>query len=81
MSVVGGSGGRSPIWGISAKRAWWSLNSVGMAVVVVGEAGRASSGSLSSQWSRGVFFGVYVGVSGSPRCWSCEFEMKSARGL
>ena len=81
VSVVGRSGVRSPIWGISASRAWWSLNSVGIAVVMAGEVCRASVGSRSNQWSRGVFFGVYVGVRGSPRFWRCEFMMKSARGL
>ena len=45
----GGSDARSPVWGISARRAWWSLNSVGIVVVVAGVACRASAGSLSSQ--------------------------------
>ena len=35
VSTMGVSGVRSPIWGISAMRALWSLNSVGIAVVVV----------------------------------------------
>ncbi len=35
VSVEGGLGAGSPIWGISAKRAWWSLNSVGLAVVIL----------------------------------------------
>ena len=81
VSVEGGSGARSPIWGISAKRAWVSLKSVGIAVVTAGDGCRASAGSRRSQWSRGVLVGVYVGVRGSPRCWSCELVMKSARGL
>ena len=77
----GGSGARFPIWGISARRAWWSLNSVGIVVVRAGGVWGAFVGSRSSQWSRGVSVGVYVGVRVSPRCWSCEFVMKSARGL
>ena len=81
VSVEGELGAGSPIWGISAKRAWWSLNSVGIAVVIAGGVCNASVGRRSSQWSRGVSVGVYVGVRGSPRCWSCEFVMKSARGL
>ena len=81
VSVEGGPGARSLVWGISAKRAWWSLNSVGIAVVIAGGVCNASVGSCSSQWSRGVSVGVYVGVRGSPRCWSCEFVMKFARGL
>ena len=35
VSAMGGSGERSPVWGISARRALWSLNSVGIAVVIV----------------------------------------------
>ena len=80
--VVGeGTVGRSPIWGISDKRAWWSLNSVGIAVVIAGVFRSTSADSRSSQWSRGALVGAYVGVRLSPRCWSCEFVMKSARGL
>ena len=48
VSVVGGSGARSPIWGISARRALWSLNSVGIAVVIVGGGCCASVGMRSS---------------------------------
>ncbi len=80
VSVEGGPGAGSPIWGISAKRAWWLLNSVGIAVVIAGGISSVSVGSRSSQWSRGVLVGAYVGVRGSPRCWSYEFVMKSARG-
>ena len=58
MSIMGGAGTRSPIWGISASRALWSLRSVGIAVVMVGGGCRASVGMRISQWSRGVFFGV-----------------------
>ncbi len=81
VSVEGGSGARSPIWGIPAKRAWWSLNSVGIAVVIAGGVCSASVGIRSSQWSRGVSGRVYVGVRGSPRCWSWVSVIKSARGL
>ena len=81
VSVEGGLGEGSPIWGISAKRAWWSLKSVGIAVVIAGVVRSASAGSRSSQWSKGVLVGAYVGVRGSPRCWSCEYVMKSANGL
>jgi hypothetical protein len=81
MSAIGVWGVRSPIWGISAKRALWSLNSVCIAVVVVGGGCCASDGVRISQWSRGALFRVYVGVSGSPKCLSCGFVMRSARGL
>ena len=81
MSAEGGLGVESPIWGISAKRAWWSLNSVGIAVVIAGVIRGVSAGMRSSQWSRGALVGAYVGVRLSPRCWSCEFVMNSARGL
>ena len=81
VSVEGGLGVGSPIWGISAKRAWWSLNSVGIAVVIAGVVRSASAGSRSSQWSRGVLVGAYVGVRGSPRCLRLELVMKSAKGL
>ena len=81
VSVEGGLGVGSPIWGISAKRAWWSLNSVGIAVVIAGVVRSASAGSRSSQWSRGVLVGAYVGVRGSPRCLSLELVMKSAKEL
>ncbi len=36
MSPDGGAVVGSPIWGISARRALWSLYSVGIAVVIVG---------------------------------------------
>ncbi len=81
VSAGGGLGARTPIWGISAMRALWSLNSVGIAVLIVGGGCCASFGNRSNQWSKGVLVGVYVGVRGSPRCWSCDFVMKSARGL
>ncbi len=81
VSIVGGTGARSPIWGISARRALWSLNSVCTAVVEVGGSCCATAGILMNQWSRGVWFGVYVGVRGFPRCLRCMFVMRSARGL
>ena len=55
----------SPIWGISVRRALWSLYSVRIVVVVVCGWG-VSFGMRSSQWSIGELVGVYVGVSGSP---------------
>ena len=62
VSVMGESGASSPIRGISTRRALWSLNSVGIAVVIVGGGCRVFVGIRSNQWSRGVLFGVYVGV-------------------
>ena len=81
VSAIGVCGVRSQIWGISAKRALWSLNSVCIAVVVVGGGCCTADDMHISQWSRGVLFGVYVGVHGSPKCLSCVFVMRSARGL
>ena len=54
---------------------------MGIAVVIVGVVRSASAGSRSSQWSRGVLVGAYVGVRGSPRCLRLELVMKSAKGL
>ena len=62
VSIMGGTGARSPIWGISARRALLSLNSVRIAVVVVVGGCFSSIGIRISQWPRGVLFGVYVGV-------------------
>ncbi len=81
VSTMGVWGVGSPIWGSSAKRALWSLNSVFIAVVVVSGGWRVAVGMRISQWFRGVLFGVYVGVCGSPKCWSCVSVMRSARGL
>ena len=81
ISIVGGTGARSPIWGISARRALWSLNSVCSAVVEVGDGCCAPDGILMNQWYRGMWFGVYVDVRGSPKCLSCVLLMRSARGL
>jgi hypothetical protein len=78
---MGGSGASSPIWGISASRALWSLYSVGIAVVIVGGGCCVSVGVRSNQWSRGVLVGEYVGVWGSPRWWSCVCVTKSAKVL
>ena len=81
VSVMGVWGARSPIWGISARRAWWSLNSVCIAIVIVGGGCCASVGMRINQWSRGALFGVYMGVSGSPKCLSCVSVLRSARSL
>ena len=81
VSTMGGTGARSPIWGISARRALRSLNSVGNAVVIVAGGCFASVGMRMHQWSRGVFFGIYMGVQGSPRCLSWVTVMRSVRGL
>ena len=81
VSSMGGSGARSPIWGISAQRALWSLNSVGIEVVLVGGGCCASVGMRINHWSKDVLVGVYVGVGGSPKCLSRVSVMRSARGL
>ena len=81
VSTVCSAGVSSPIWGISARRALWSLNSVGMGVAVVGGGICVSVGMRINQWSSGVLFGVYVGVRGSPTCVSCAAVLSSARGL
>ena len=81
MFAEGGLGVESPIWGSSARRAWWSLYSVGSAWVIAGGMRDVSVGMRSSQWSRGALVGAYVGVRLSPRCWSCEFAMNSPKGL
>ena len=81
VSHTRGAGVRCPIWGISAKRALWLLNFVGVVVVVVGGVCCAFVCMRINQWSRGVCFGIYVGVHGSPRCLSQVAVMRSARGL
>ena len=81
VSTMGVWGMGSPIWGISARRALWSLYSVCIVVVVLGGGWRASVGMRINQWSKGVLVGVYVGVSGSLKCVSCVSVMRSARGL
>ena len=81
VSTMGVWGVRSPIWGISARRAMWSLNSVCIAVVGVAGGWCASDGMRINQWSRGVLFGVYVSVSESSKCLSCVSVMRAARGL
>ena len=58
VSIIGGAGTRSPIWGIYANRALWSLKSVGIAIVMVGGGCFASGGMRISQWSSDVFLGV-----------------------
>ena len=81
VSTIGEVGARSPIWGISTRRALWSLNSVGIAVVRAGGGCYASVGMRIKQWSKSVLVGVYVGVRGSPKCLSRVSVIKSARGL
>ena len=71
----------SPIWGMSARRALWSLYSVLNVVLVVGSGWRASFGMSISQWSRGVLVGVYVGASGSSTCVRCVSVRRFARDL
>ena len=81
VSTMGVWGMRSPVWGISARRALWSLYSVCIAVMVVVSGWHTSVGMRINQWSRGVVVGVYVGVSGSPKCVNCVSVRRSARGL
>jgi len=81
VSTMGVWGVGSPIWGISARTALWSLYSVCIAVVVVVSGWRTSVGMRINQWSRGVIVGMYVGVSGSPKCVSCASVRSSARVL
>ena len=71
----------SPTWAISARRALWSLYSVFSVVVMVGRGLEASFGMRNSQWSKGVFVGVYVGVSVFPKWVRCVSVRRSARGL
>ena len=59
-STMGGTGVRSPIWDISARRALLWLNSVGIAVVVVVGGCCASVGMRINQWSRGVLLCMWV---------------------
>ena len=70
----------SPSCGISRSRAWWSLKSVRMIVVVVA-GGFAFVGMRSNQWSSGELVGVKVGRRGSPKCVRDVLRRKSARGL
>jgi len=63
----GGMGIRNPIWGISARRALWSLYYVRNLEVVV-SVWRASLGMINNLWSYGELVRVQVGVSGSPKC-------------
>ena len=77
---MGGLGARSPTWGLSARRALWSLNSVGVAVIVGGGC-CAYVVMRINQWSRCVLVGVYVGVKGSPKCLIWVSLRRSARGL
>jgi len=81
VSPMGEVGVKSQIWGISARRALWSLNSMGIAVVRVGGSCCASVGMRINQWSRGILVGVYVGLRGTPKCLSRVSVMRSAKGL
>ncbi len=71
--------GGSPICGISAKRALWSLYYVCIVVVEVG-AWWDFVGIRMSQWSSGELVGVMVGVSGSPTWVSSVWVRKSDKG-
>ena len=65
--VVSVWGGVSPICGIEAMRAQWSLLFVGIGVMVVSTwFWLAVGGRRRSQWSSGVLDGRKVGVFGSP---------------
>ena len=65
--VVSVWGGVSPICGIEAMRAQWSLCVVGIVVMVVSAyMWVAVGGRRRSQWSSGVLDGRKVGVLGSP---------------
>ena len=80
VSTKGGWGLGSPIWGISAKRALWSLYSICSVVVMVCGWG-VSFGMRSSQWYIGELVGIYVGVSVSPTGVSIVSARRSARDL
>ena len=70
----------SKIWGISVRRALWSLYYVRS--VVEGVCGwGVLFGTRISQWSNGELFGVFIGVSGSPTGVSNVSARKSARDL
>ena len=59
--------GLSPICGIVAVRAQWSLWLVAVDVMVVSMSlCCAVFGRRNSHWSKGVLDGIYVGVIGSP---------------
>jgi len=79
-STEGGWKLGSPIWGISARRALWSLYFVRSVFVVVFGWG-VSFGMRSSQWSIGDVVGVYIGVSGSPTGVITVSVRRSARYL
>jgi hypothetical protein len=75
----GGGGTGSLIWGISARRALWSLSFVRNVVEVVGGSWGASDGKRISQWSSGELVGMQVGVCGSPTCVSSVAFKRSSR--
>ncbi len=71
----------SPICGIEAMRAQWSLLFVGIGVMVVSTwFWLAMGGRRRSQWSSGVLDGRKVGVFGSPMCAREVVLQNSARG-
>ena len=78
-STEGACGLGSPIWGISARRALWSLYSVRKVVVVVGRV--TSVGMRRTQWSSAELVGVKVGMSVSPKCVRDMYVRRSARRL
>ncbi len=81
MSTLGVCGVGSPTWDIAGRRALWSLYCVFSVVVMVGRGRGASFGMCISQWSKDVLVGVYVDMSGSPKCVRCAIVRRSARGL
>ncbi len=72
--------GGSPICGISARRALWSLYSLCIVVVVVDD-WCDSVGIRMSQWSSGELVWVRVGMSGSPTWMRSVWVRKSDKGL
>ena len=76
--VVSVWGGVSPICGIEAMRAQWSLCVVGIVVIVVSAyMWVAVGGRRRSQWSSGVLDGRKVGVLGSPM-WMREVLLQNS---
>ena len=80
IGVVAGEfwAGFSPICGIEAMRAQWSLLFVGIGVMVVSTwFWLAVGGRRRSQWSSGVLDGRKVGVLGSPM-WMREVVLQNS---
>ena len=81
--VMLGQGGElsSPIFGMCAVSALWSLYFVSVAVVVARSQWECSRGGRRmSQWSSGEAVGVMVGVCGSPIGISDVVSQNSPRG-